>query len=369
MITGIVLAYRLDFRSSGGLGPSEDRALTLPKPSQVPSGSIKTVLPRDSIRSIDDPKFESIREAASSLEPGERVLGVEINGDARAYPIPILSAHEVVNDVVGGEPVAVTWCPLCYSALVFSRSVEGVAQPLSFGVSGKLLYNTLVMYDHQTESLWSQLYGYALTGPMSGRSLRVYPSTLTQWEVWVDLYPGGRILSKRLTCQQFDCGTYSDNPRGSYQVDPYASYYSTPDEGILDNQIPKGVASNESKERVLGLRLGTSVRAYPYGILKDRQVINDQLNETPVLIWFDPPSQTGRAYIRRVGDRTLTLELSESSGELLVDLETGSTWRAGTGAAVKGPLQGETLPELAATPAFEFGWMAYFPHSDVYPGE
>ncbi len=125
----------------------------------------------------------------AELDPEERVIGVIINGDARAYPIPILSNHEIVNDIVGGEPVAITWCPLCYTALVFSRNVEGWDEPLSFGVSGKLLYNTLVMYDRQSNTLWSQLYGAAVEGDLAGRTLAVFPSVNTEWAAWQSQYP------------------------------------------------------------------------------------------------------------------------------------------------------------------------------------
>lgn len=97
----------------------------MPPPPSIRSANIVTLLPPDSIRSIDDLRYETVDAAENSLDPNERVIGIEINGEAKAYPIPILSSHEIVNDVVSGEPVAITWCPLCYTALVFSQQVEG----------------------------------------------------------------------------------------------------------------------------------------------------------------------------------------------------------------------------------------------------
>jgi hypothetical protein len=106
-------------------------------------------------------------------------------------------------------------------------------------VSGKLLYNTLVMFDRETESLWSQLYGGALDGPLAGQGLAVYPSLHTEWAAWQAQHPDTLVLSKRLTCRQFGCGTYAANPRASYLVDPYAGYYNQPDEGVINSQIPR----------------------------------------------------------------------------------------------------------------------------------
>jgi hypothetical protein len=263
-------------------------------------------------------------------------------------------------------PSVYTWYPLCYTALVFSRRVEGQAEPLTFGVSGKLLYNTLVMFDRQTDSLWSQLYGSAVDGPLTGQSLVVYPSLHTEWAAWQAQHPDTLVLSKRLTCEQFDCGTYATNPRGSYAVDPYASYYNTPLEGVVNHQIPRDERSLQVKQRVPGVRVAGQARAYPYRVLADQPVINDVINGELVLVWFDLETQTGVAYVRRVGERILSFSAEPHNSGLLVDAETGSSWRAATGAAIAGRLRGEQLPGLIVTPTFESGWYDYFPDSDTY---
>ena len=343
-----------------------DRPLPIPPPPTVNPRAIDTLLPRDSIRAIDRPRFEPASQADSSMKPDQRLIGLVLNGDARAYPLPILSVHEVVNDVVGGEPVAVTWCPLCYTALVFSRHVPGREEPLTFGVSGKLLYNTLVMVDRQTDSLWSQLYGAAVDGPLTGERLSFFPSQFTTWEQWYARYPESKVLSKRLTCEQFNCGSYSDNPRGSYVVDPYASYYKSGDLGVVDNQIPRDAGPSALKRRLLGVRVGPAARAYPYAVLREQPLINDVLNGVPVLIWFDPQSETGVAFERRVEGQTLTFRASEHHPRMLVDEQTESRWQASSGRAIHGPLRGRRLPFLVATSAFAFGWYDYFPDSDTY---
>ena len=349
------------FTVAGSTAPIE----IIPPPSINPS-DIKSLLSRDSIRAIDDPSFETAELADKNLEPDERVIGVLINGEARAYPIPILSSHEIVNDIVGGEPVAITWCPLCYTALVFSRQVEGQDQPLTFGVSGKLLYNTLVMFDRQTDTLWSQLYGVALEGPLNGTSLDIFPSIHTEWKVWKSQYPETLVLSKTITCEQFGCGTYADSPRFNYEVDPYVSYYNTPREGVIDSQIPRDDFIPSAKKRVLGVRLAGKTRAYPFDIFTRQSVINDVIGGEPILIWFDPESQTGVAFIRQIDNQPLTFFADSDELGTLIDRETGSRWRALTGEAVSGVLQGKKLPGVFVTTAFEFGWFDYFPDSDMY---
>lgn len=346
--------------------PEPDRPVAVPPAPAVDPAAIDTLLPRDSIRAIDSPRFEPASQAASAMKPGERLIGLVVNGDARAYPIPILSAHEIVNDVVGGEPVAITWCPLCYTALVFSRQVPAQDEPLTFGVSGKLLYNTLVMYDRQTDTLWSQLYGAALDGPLSGQRLSFFPSDFTTWEHWYAQHPQSRVLSKRLTCEQFNCGSYSENPRGSYVVDPYASYYQTEDLGVVDNQIPREAGTSTRKQRLFGVRVGPAARAYPYTVLRQRPLINDMLNGVPLLIWFDPQTESGAAFERRIDGQTLTFRAAVDETGVLVDEQTGSRWQASSGRATSGPLRGRHLPSVVSTSAFAFGWYDYFPESDTY---
>jgi len=147
--------------------------------------------PKDGIPSIDTPEFRPI-SASPDLVETEPVIGLIVNGEARAYPLGILTWHEIVNDTVGGVPVVVTYCPLCNSSIVFERTVDG--RILDFGTTGKLRNSDLVMYDRQTESWWQQFSGEAVVGAMTGRELKVLPSRLESWGRFKARAPEGKVL-------------------------------------------------------------------------------------------------------------------------------------------------------------------------------
>ncbi len=183
--------------------------------------------PKDGIPSIDDPKFVPVA-AMTGLGPKEPVIGLVINGDARAYPLRILTWHEICNDVVGGVPVAVTFCPLCNAAIVYDRRVDGVAT--EFGVSGKLRHSDLVMYDRNTESWWQQFLGVAIVGEQAGKQLRLVPSRLESWEKFAARHPDGRVL-------------VPGNPNlRPYGENPYVGYDSAARPFLYRGDYPEGIA-------------------------------------------------------------------------------------------------------------------------------
>src|SRR5215472_10199714 len=205
--------------------------------------------PKDGIPAILEPKFVSASDAVF-LMPNDRVVGVLVKGRARAYPLKILNWHEVVDDALAGSPLAVTYCPLTASAIVYNRALD--TRALTLGVSGKLYQSNLLFYDKSTESLWSQIKGEAVAGPLTGRRLEPLPSVVTTWETWRKVHPDTLVL---------DVNTgYSRN----YGIDPYQSYESsdqimfpvTP----LDGRLP-------TKERVLGLTVNGSDEALPFSRL------------------------------------------------------------------------------------------------------
>jgi hypothetical protein len=158
----------------------------------VPAAEIKSGgPPRDGIPAIDDPRFEPAT-AATGPSPAEPVIALEIAGDARAYPLRVLLWHEIVNDIVGGIPVAVTYCPLCNSALVFDRRIE--RGTLDFGVSGLLRHSDMIMYDRQTESWWQQFAGEAIAGELTGTRLRALPVRVESRARFIERFPSGRFL-------------------------------------------------------------------------------------------------------------------------------------------------------------------------------
>ncbi len=183
--------------------------------------------PKDGISSIDDPKFVPVSEM-HDMGPMEPVIGLVINGDARAYPLRILTWHEIANDVVGGVPVVVTYCPLCNSAIVFDSRVDGVAT--EFGTTGKLRNSDLVMYDRNTDSWWQQYLGVGIVGEQTGKELRMLPSRLESWERFAARHPDGQVL-------------VPTNPGlRPYGNNPYVGYDSARQPFLYRGEYPEGIA-------------------------------------------------------------------------------------------------------------------------------
>ena len=182
--------------------------------------------PKDGIPSIDDPKFAPVSEV-TDLADTEPVIGVTVNGEARAYPLGILTRHEIVNDTIGGVPVTVTYCPLCNSSIVFDRRVDG--QVLDFGTTGKLRNSDLVMYDRQTESWWQQFSGQAIVGKMTGKTLKMLPSRQESFARFRARAPKGKVL-------------VSNRPFRRYGVNPYVRYDSAQFPFLFRGDLPEGIA-------------------------------------------------------------------------------------------------------------------------------
>ena len=180
--------------------------------------------PKDGIPSIDAPEFVAVAEAVD-LVATEPVIGLVVAGDARAYPLRILIRHEIVNDTVGGVPVAVTYCPLCNSAVVFDRRVAGEAT--EFGTTGKLRNSDLVMYDRATESWWQQFLGEAIVGERTGTRLKALPARLESWERFVERFPDGRVLVASASLWR----SYGTNPYVGYDTSrrPFLYFGDFPD--------------------------------------------------------------------------------------------------------------------------------------------
>ena len=192
--------------------PKTDFAIKSSPFSEILSGGP----PRDGIPSIDDPVFKAISDV-DDLKATEPVIGLIVNGKARAYPLRVLMWHEIVNDVIGGVPVAVTYCPLCNSAVVFDRRFDG--QVLSFGTTGKLRKSDLVMYDRQSETWWQQFLGEGLIGKYTGETLKTIPARLESFENFVKRAPDGAVLVPNRPGQR----NYGTNPYVAYdrQDRPY----------------------------------------------------------------------------------------------------------------------------------------------------
>ena len=329
----------------------------------VQFSEIRMVLRRDKIPSIDNPRFVSVGSAAEWLQDVEPVILLEIEGDARAYPLQVLIWHEIVNDKVGGAPVAVTFCPLCNSAIVFNRRFDG--DVLDFGVSGNLRNSDLIMYDRQTHSWWQQLTGEGIVGRYAGRQLEHLPSLLVSFADFRDAHPDGRVLS-RITGfgRQYGSNPYVgyDNVKGS----PFLF------SGALDDRLPP-------VERVIAVSMNGVDAAFPLGILQEERVINYTVGGRDIVALFkfgaasalDAASIAGSrdvgsaaVFDANLNGRKLTFGVE---GGRIVDAETGSVWSI-LGSALEGELAGESLMPLAHGNHFWFAWAAFKPDTLLYEG-
>ncbi len=317
--------------------------------------------PRDGIPPIDAPDFAPGEEADEWLDPREPVIVVSAGGETRAYPLQILTWHEIVNDEVGGVPLAVTFCPLCNASIVFDRRTDG--KLLDFGTTGKLRKSDLVMWDRQTESWWQQFTGRAIVGELAGTVLTRHPTSIVAYEDFRRAYPEALVLSRR---------TGHRRPYGS---NPYRGYDSIEDQPFLffdpvDERLPP-------MERVLNVSVGGRHRLYPFSTLSQSPVVNDEVAGTPVVVVSRDgtlsvldgsrivdsrtvPSAT--AYARRSGGRELHFEAREGR---IVDRETGSTWNL-FGTATSGPLEGSRLEHVDSGVHFAFAWLAFNPESEIW---
>ena len=183
--------------------------------------------PKDGIPSIDAPRFAAASEAGG-LAATEPVISFRIDGDARAYPLRVLIWHEIVNDTVGGVPVVVTYCPLCNSAVVFDRRLDG--RTLDFGTTGKLRNSDLVMYDRQTGSWWQQFTGTGIVGAMTGKVLKTLPARVESFARFKERFAGGRVLVPE------------DPGFRPYGVNPYRGYDTADRPFLYDGAYPEGIA-------------------------------------------------------------------------------------------------------------------------------
>lgn len=318
--------------------------------------------PKDGIPSIDDPQFVSVEEADEWLEPLEPVLRVEVDDVAKAYPIQILTWHEIVNDTVNGLPLAVTFCPLCNTGIVFERTIDGEA--VEFGTTGRLRFSNLIMYDRTTETWWQQGNGEAIAGDLAGEELAFYPADMIAWETFQQAHPDGQVLSRETGFSR----SYGQNPYAGYDNINSSPFLfegpSTPDE------LP-------AMARVLTVDLGGEAVAYPYEVLQEEQVVNDTVGDSEIVVFWSAGTASaldarsiaeGRdvgaavAYSREVDGSVLTFALED--GEI-VDQETGSVWDA-QGQAISGELEGTELEPVVAINHFWFSWAAFKPETSIY---
>ncbi len=334
---------------------------------KVGLGEFISIINRDGIDPIDDPTFAPVSDAPAYMKPREPVIAVEINGDARAYPLAMLMWHEIANDTVGDQPVTVTFCPLCNTAITFDRVVDGVE--LTFGTTGKVRNSDLVMWDRQTQSWWQQITGEAIVGLHAGlgTTLEIINSPIIAWETFAAQYPDGLVMERIFDELGF--------PIKSYDLAPYAGYdsvdaspFAIPDPEILDGRMPPNL-------RVLTVEVGDAVVAYPFPFLEEAAVLNDELDGADIAIFFDNgtlsaffdtldqqlTSGSTTMFRRELDGRVLNFEIAEGG---IRDVETGTLWSL-LGKGLEGELSGRELEPVIHQNHFWFAWAVFQPDTEI----
>ncbi|QVK20733.1 DUF3179 domain-containing protein [Mycoplasmatota bacterium] len=310
----------------------------------VPQQEILVVKEKDSIPSIDNPKFVNVNEAKLWLEDTEPVITL----NNKAYPIQIMMWHEVVND---GHDV-VSYCPLCSSSFIFDN------QDLEFGVSGLLRNSNLIMYDRDTKSLWQQFSGFSIGGEKASNRLMFKPASVVSFKDFYETYPNGLVLSRNTGYER------------NYGATPYVKYddiSNTPSLfiGTLDNRLPP-----------MTIILGVGNKAYTYNLLRNKRVSYDKINNTDYVIFYklgtnsalDTPfikngkdvGATG-VFIPKINNQVLTFRHQNG---YFIDSETNSTWTV-LGKAIDGKLKGSQLTPVIHADVFWFPWAAFYPNTEL----
>lgn len=335
--------------------------------TEIPLNELMALLPRDKIKPIDEPSFYNVEVGATFYSEKEPVIAVEYKGMAKAYPLSILLAHEIVNDEISGLKIAATFCPLCYSALVFNRTFtfKGETKELTFGTSGMLRNSDLVMWDRQTESWWQQFTGQGLVGFYSGALLEIVNSELIPFGRFRELYPEGQVLAPPKD-HTYDYGT---NPYVDYdenQEEQPFLYKNTP-----DSRLP-------ATERVVGIYGENGVKAYSWTNIQKEKVINDVFENESVVLFYSEGmvSVVDEAVIsesRDIGSVSVfspvvgkkTLEFEPNVNGTFKDNETESVWD-NLGKCIEGKYKGKELKPIIHGQHFAFAWLAFYPNTELY---
>lgn len=309
---------------------------------------------KDGIPSIDYPQFNSVDKAFyADTEP---VVVVEVNGEAKAYPIEILIWHEIVNDTLGGVPATVTFCPLCNTAIAFDRRLDGTVY--DFGVSGNLRYSDLIMYDRQTESWWQQITGTAIVGELTGKKLTSIPASIVSFADFQSTYPKGLVLSSETGYMR----NYGSNPYPGYDnISRSPFLFFEP----VDGRLP-------AMERVVTVSLNGEDAAYPFNVLAEQKLVADTVGGEPIVVLYQPGvdspfsgSDIGAAGVFAPTLDGKTLKFKVDDNGTIVDTETRSQWNV-LGRAISGPLEGKQLQSIVNGNHFWFAWAVFKPETRVF---
>jgi hypothetical protein len=291
------------------------------------------------VPALTNPQFVAA-DAAGWLQDDQLVFGVSIGGEARAYPFRIMEFHEVVNDTVGGVPVTLSFCILCFSAALYDSLPQGRVLPFEFAPSGLVYRSANLIYDRQSETLWDPLTGKPLLGKLagSGIKLKMRPLEFTTWKTWRAAHPDSKVLS-------IDTGHQRDYLTG----EPYIDYYLAKE--MFFPAVMQDWA-HQPKDIVFGVRVDGSANSWALKDFTGRKIINDAVGPAPVVLIGDDASRDIRAY-RRGSDE---FSAGATTQELV---SAGKIWKI-TEEALIGP-SNQRLERLPGTLAFWFAWQSRFP--------
>ncbi|WP_019415274.1 DUF3179 domain-containing (seleno)protein [Paenisporosarcina sp. TG20] len=298
---------------------------------------------RDEIPPLDNPHFQSVSKALESLPPRSAMIVVPTKNEVKAYRVDDVMLHEIVNDKVDGEPIAVTFCPLCNSAIVFKRVING--QNIRLGVSGMLRNFDLVMWDDVTESWWQQFTGQAILGEWTGKQLEALPSQILSIEQVSEQYPSSQVLLKT-------------------ENDPHPPAHQTGD-------FKERGASMVDTSKIFATTIKNQPVAISYERLRKEKVINYKVNGFQIVVLFNEEisdmgiesgENKGQALMYSSRNRERDLHFEKATQETYTDQETNSTWNL-FGEAISGPLKGENLVKLISYPHFKKPWFEFYPNT------
>jgi hypothetical protein len=320
--------------------------------------------PKDGIPAIDAPRYESIADARRWLRDRSPVISLVVGDEARAYPLAVLMWHEIVNDTLGGVAVVVTFCPLCNTALVFEREIDGVVH--DFGTTGNLRASDLVMYDRRTESWWQQATGEAIVGELTGTRLTFLPAQIVGLGDFERAYPEGDALSRETGVSR------------EYGRNPYVGYDTIDQNPFMFEESPDGRLS--PKERVVTVGEGTEAVAVPYSEIRTVGAARITVGGDELVVFWTPGTASalngpnideskdiGATGVFRplLDGRRLTFAREGGEDAPIRDEETGSTWSI-LGIAVDGELEGSRLEPVVHADHFWFAWAAFAPETTIW---
>ena len=320
--------------------------------------------PKDGIPAIDDPVFETIEAARTWIDGQSPVISLELNGEAKAYPMAVMTWHEIANDTIGGEPVVVTFCPLCNTALAFKATVDGVAR--DFGTTGNLYFSNLIMYDRQTETWWQQATGLGVVGAEMGTQLEFLPAQIISLDQFETDHPDGTVLSRETGFAR------------SYGRNPYPGYDRADQSPFLFNGTSDGRIA--PKERVATVGTGSEAIAFAYPELSQVGVASERVGDDPIVVFWAPGTRsalddssindsedvgTTGVYSPIIDGRELTFVRDGDINAPITDVETGSTWSI-TGLATDGELAGAQLERIVSADHLWFSWAAFNPETRIW---